>query len=491
MSPTGYTCEPPPIPIRSPSTKNLPDAGLVRYLLQFEFPLVVDTLMVLNNLLTKTLLAAVCAAALMEAHSAGTTQAAAGVPGEGSCTSCHTMSSPGSGALTITFPSSGTYQPGVKQHLKLTITDANAKRWGFQVTARLLANTQVQAGSFTPGSDSQFFCTQVGFVNNSVGTSCPSQQPLTYVEQTYDGTHVSSSTAPGSITYEFDWTPPSDTNAGSVVFYAAGLASNNDGGTGGDTTYVARFIVFQATTPLQPIISSVQNVSGVQSTITQGGVIVINGSGLAGKSRSIADSELINGQFPTSADGVSVTVAGAPAYIMRLDPKKLTVAVHEVATLGLVPVVVTNNGLASSAFSADLEPVAPALFLRTGNYVTATHSSDGTPVAPALAFLDQPSSPAKSGETINLITTGLGITNPSIAAGIVTTAPGAVLKETPVVLIGGQQCVVNGAALVPGLTGVYQVSVVVPQGLPNGDAAVTVQVSGVQSDPGFVIPVRN
>src|SRR5882724_7704236 len=145
-----------------------------------------------RDLITKTLLAAVCAAAIAHAHSAGATQASAGVPGEGDCTSCHTVGPIGAGAVTVAFSDkTGTYQPGVSQHLTVTITDpptadrilsTTAKRWGFQLTARLRANQQIQAGTFTPGTDSQLCCTNIGGVNFSQGTTCPAQQPLIYAE---------------------------------------------------------------------------------------------------------------------------------------------------------------------------------------------------------------------------------------------------------------------------------------------------------------------
>ena len=435
-----------------------------------------------RDLITNTLLAAVCAAAIAHAHSAGTTQVAAGVPGEGNCVSCHTVGPTGDGGVVMTFPNSNiTYQAGVSQHLKVTITDSTAKRWGFQLTARLHTNSQLQGGTFTPGTDSQLFCTNIGSVNYSLGSTCPSQQPLSYLEHTYDGTHINT-TPSGKIVYEFDWTPPSDNNAGNVIFYVAGLASNNDGGVGGDITYLNRYIVTPATLPDVPVISSIQNVSGIQSTITSGAQINIRGSGLAPKSRSIGPSELINGQYPSTADGVQVTIAGVPAYITALDPARISVIVPKTDALGIVNVQVTNGSQTGAAYTADLETVAPAFMLSSPKYVLAVHL-DGTAVGPA--------TPAQPGETIVLTSVGLGVANPPVDPGIVATdTKPSNLVETPLVLFNGLGTLAQGAVLVPGLAGVFGVTVQVPSDVPDGDALIQIQVSGVQSDTGFYLAVK-
>jgi len=445
-----------------------------------------------RDLVTKTLLAALFAAATAHAHSAGTTQSSSGVPGEGDCTVCHTVGPVGTGGVTIkSSDTSGTYQAGVAQHLTITITDSTAKRWGFQLTARLQSNQQIQGGSFTPGTDSQLFCTNIGGVNYSQGTTCPPQQPLIFAEQTFDGTHINKTTAVGSITYQVDWIPPADSNAGTVVLYVGGLASNNDGDVAGDITYNSRSVIRPAVVPNIPVITSVLNPSGVQSTITQGEIISIRGTGLSPTSRSIQDSELINGQYPNIADGVQVTIGGQPAYLMVLDPSRIRAIVPKTDALGFVSVQVNNNGVSTIPFTVDLEPVAPAFFLFNSTYVLATHL-DGTAVAPVGANPGQASSPAAPGETIVLTVVGLGPTNPSIDPGIyVPDGTVANLTTTPLVLFNGVGTLAQSATLITGLpAGVLSVTVQVPSNAPDGDMPIQIQVDGVQSDPGFYLPIK-
>ena len=446
-----------------------------------------------RDLITKTLLTAVCAAALAQAHSAGTTQSSSGVPGESDCTACHSLTSIGTGGVTLTSADkTKTYQPGVSQHLTVTITDSVAKRWGFQVTARLQSNQQLQAGAFKPGTDSQLFCTNIGGVNYSLTTTppCPAQQPLGFIEQTFDGTKINTK-QPGSTTYEFDWIPPTDPNAGTVILYAAAIASNNDGAVAGDITYNTRVIVTPAVVPNLPVITSVTNPSGIQSTITSGQTVTIQGSMLASTSRAIGSDELLNGQYPQNADGVGVTIAGVPAYLVFIDPVTIKAIVPRTDALGLVKVVVTNANQTSVGYLVDLESVAPAFLLwNNTSYVMAFHL-DGTAVAPTGSVGGQTSSPAKPGETIVLTVSGLGPTNPDSAPGIVVlpaTSPS--LVETALVLFNGLATEAQSATLVPGSAGVYAVSVQVPSDAPDGDLPVQIQVSSVQSDPGFSIPVK-
>jgi uncharacterized protein (TIGR03437 family) len=151
--------------------------------------------------------------------------------------------------------------------------------------------------------------------------------------------------------------------------------------------------------------------------------------------------------------------------------------------LGLVDVVVNNNGASSVAYAADLEAVAPAFWLATSKYVLAWHS-DGSAVTQA--------APARPGETIALTAMGLGVTSPPFAPGIVVPdGTYSSLVETPLVLFNGSSTLAQGAALVPGLAGVFNVNVQVPGDVQAGDVAVQLQVSGVQSDVGFYLPVAN
>ena len=92
--------------------------------------------------------------------------------------------------------------------------------------------------------------------------------------------------------------------------------------------------------------------------------------------------------------------------------------------------------------------------------------------------------PAARGGFISIFCTGLGATNPMVAAG--QAAGSSPLSESlikPVVLIGGVAADVLFAGLAPGFAGLYQVNVAIPQGVQPGSAvSLVLSQEGVPSN---------
>src|SRR5215471_8367850 len=77
------------------------------------------------------------------------------------CTQCHTGTplNGGGGSVRITFPGGLSYTPGQTQNLTVTITDAVAATYGFEMSARMeSAPNAQQAGSFTAGTNQKVVC---------------------------------------------------------------------------------------------------------------------------------------------------------------------------------------------------------------------------------------------------------------------------------------------------------------------------------------------
>jgi len=158
------------------------------------------------------------------------------------CTRCHGgMIGPGAnGSVTVSFPGAHTFTPGVKQHLVVTIADSAARRWGFQMTARLASGTSTQAGNFTAGADgfTQLVCTQTNFRSQTFGNACATNgMPLQYIEHSAAGSRLGTT---GGVIYEFDWIPP-DSTGNNVILYVAAMGANGDNSDRGDRTYTARY----------------------------------------------------------------------------------------------------------------------------------------------------------------------------------------------------------------------------------------------------------
>jgi uncharacterized protein (TIGR03437 family) len=485
--------------------------------------------------INKALIAAIAAAApiLLFSYSEGPDAGVAGVPGEASCTACHSGGS-GSGNVAVTFPGGLTYTPGVAQHLTVTVTDSSQRRWGFQLTARQASNSKAMAGTFTPGSDgfTQLACTQTTFQTETFGSSCAASTPLQYIEHTLKGTQ---SGVRNSASFQFNWTPPA-TDVGNVVVYVAANAANGDNNTTGDHIYLQHYTLsVAAPTPPPtppPTITTVANAASSDPSVAPGAWVTITGSNLANTSRSWRADEIVNGQLPTQLDGVSVTIDGNPAFVSAIDPSQITVQAPDDASLGPVSVVVTNNGIASSSFTIPLQAESPGLYQWSAPYLVAiqancgevssagpftgvaTSTAPATPagavnllgmsfaptdptancnlVSPAGLFDGVTTVPAQPGEVVVFWGTGFGPTTPVAPAGQLVPA-GQVdsVVNTPSVLIGGVPAQVVSAVLTPGNAGLYQITVQVPNGLSDGDQPVTCQVNGIQTPTGVVITVQN
>ncbi|MGH9759389.1 MAG: choice-of-anchor V domain-containing protein, partial [Blastocatellia bacterium] len=169
------------------------------------------------------LLILLTAAIVVYAHATGPDRGYTGAPGDlGDCTACHDtfgFANVGPGSVAIghlpTF-----YQPGQSYTVSVSVQDPNARRWGFELTS--LDSSGHRSGTFTP-LDS---FTQIA----STGFQILDRQ---YIEHTEIGTFAGTS---GGHTWNVQWTAPS-TDTGTVKFYVAGNAANNDGTNQNDYIY--------------------------------------------------------------------------------------------------------------------------------------------------------------------------------------------------------------------------------------------------------------
>jgi uncharacterized protein (TIGR03437 family) len=424
---------------------------------------------------------------LVWAYGAGPSVGKAGVPGESTCmeAGCHlgTGLNTGGGSVRVTFPGGMTYTPGLKQHLVVTIADATARAWGFQLTARLSTNPRGMAGSFT--STDRFTAVVCGatptdpgeiFLDFGPNQNCPVNRPLAYMEHTIAG---SSRERPLSQTYEFDWTPPS-TNVGNIVIYVAGNAANNNQNESGDKIYTASYTLTPAPPASAPAISvtaGVVNGASFAPGVVPNSWMTIRGTNLSPTTTNW-DRSIVEGQLPTSLDGVSVTVGGRPAYINYISPTQINALAPSVGA-GTMDVTVTNPAGTSPAVTANSLVLMPAFFPWPENGVVATRL-DGSSIGKFAG-----AGPARPDEVVILWGTGFGPTNPQIPVGSVT-LPGVPYRVTSTVsvTVGGAPAEFIGAALSNGFVGLYQVAIRIPANAPTGD------LGGAQSPSGPIIPVQ-
>jgi uncharacterized protein (TIGR03437 family) len=236
-----------------------------------------------------------------------------------------------------------------------------------------------------------------------------------------------------------------------------------------------------------PAISRVANAAGAISTIAPNSWVEIDGSNLAPatSTRSWKANDFVNNQMPTQLDGVSVSVNGKAAYVSYVSPKQINILTPPDAMTGPVTVRVAVNGSASASFTAQAQAVAPAFFtLGTSPYVAGMHA-DYSYLGPSTLYPGY-TAPAKPGETILVYANGFGATTKSITAG--SPNQSGTLARMPDVQIGGVPATVQFAGLVsPGL---YQLNVVVPANVPDGDQFITATYSGATTQTGALVAVH-
>ena len=230
-----------------------------------------------------------------------------------------------------------------------------------------------------------------------------------------------------------------------------------------------------------PAIASggIVNAASASAGIAPGAWTAIYGTNLAATTYSLASSDIVGNQIPTTLAGVSVQIDGNAAYMDYVSPTQLNVLTPADTKTGSVQVTVKNSAGTSSSVAATLQTILPGLFTLSG-YVRAVRVSDGAILSAAI--------PAKSGDVIELYGTGFGPTTPLATPGLVFT--GAYPTTNMVtVTIGGVSASVSFAGLVgPGL---YQVNLTVPSGLAAGDNAVIASVGGFSTQSGALLTISN
>jgi uncharacterized protein (TIGR03437 family) len=237
-----------------------------------------------------------------------------------------------------------------------------------------------------------------------------------------------------------------------------------------------------------PTISSLVNGASFQSGIVANSLATIFGSSLT-TFKDTWDSGIVDGQFPTMVDDVTVTVGGQPAYPNYISPGQINIVVPDVAP-GPQDVIVTNSAGSSTAFSATVSQFGPAFFSWPNNQVVATRQ-DFSYAVQAGTFPSLTTVPAAPGDVIILWGVGFGPTTPTPPAGVETPSDQIYSSSTlPTVTVNNIPATVYGAALAPGFAPIYQVAIQVPTALTDGDWQVLASIGGVTSPVGMVLTVQ-
>ncbi len=240
-----------------------------------------------------------------------------------------------------------------------------------------------------------------------------------------------------------------------------------------------------------PSISLVVPVYSTVSIIQPGEWITIYGSNLS------VGNAVWNGDFPLSLSGTSVEINGKSAYLSFVSPDQINLQAPDDTATGTVSVVVTSTsgratgtvtmGQFAPSFNLLDERHVAAVILRTnglGAYGGGAYDILG-PTGDCFGYRTVAAQP---GDVVELFGVGFGPTTPTVLAGKIFS--GAAPTNNPVTVY------INNFPITPtfvGLSsaGLYQINLIVPPGLGEGDVPIQAMVGGMQTQPGvlFSLPL--
>jgi uncharacterized protein (TIGR03437 family) len=204
---------------------------------------------------------------------------------------------------------------------------------------------------------------------------------------------------------------------------------------------------------------------GAFSAIAPGSWIEIYGSNLAGTTANWNNS-FTGVNAPTALANTTVTIAGLSAFIDYVSPGQVNVQVPSGVSSGSQQIVVATAAGQSAAYPITINGTeagmwAPAMFQVGGKQYVGAQLPDGTWVLPTGAVSGYTSRPANPGETITMYGVGFGPVNTAVPAGQIVSGMSSL--TTPFAMyFGSAQVSLSYSGLAPGLVGVYQFNVVVP-----------------------------
>lgn len=215
-----------------------------------------------------------------------------------------------------------------------------------------------------------------------------------------------------------------------------------------------------------------------KSITAPGAFITIYGENLGLEPRFGFDKP---GEFPLELGGVQVLFNGIPAPLLYTSPGQVNLQVPYDLNSSEYRMTIRRGELVSAPSALGVGTASPAIATLTG-----TGSGQGQvyriPADGATAFAT-PENPARAGESILIVTTGLGATNPFFDEGKAVPSDNQIAAAGNIeVAIGTQMATDVKAYLAPGQIGIYFVSAVLPAEPPTGEAVpVVVRANGVDS----------
>ncbi|MBZ5633609.1 MAG: SMP-30/gluconolactonase/LRE family protein [Acidobacteriia bacterium] len=223
------------------------------------------------------------------------------------------------------------------------------------------------------------------------------------------------------------------------------------------------------------------------SSVAPGSWIEIHGSHLGSHARAWTAADFHGAQAPTSLDGTAVTIGSQAAFIAYISENQINAQIPSGVGLGPQEIRVTTAAGTSDPQTITVNEVQPGLLAPTSfklgdkQYAEALFQDGATLALPAGAMSGamqvSAARPARPGETMILYGVGFGPVTPDAGPGDVVQHNNSLILPFEVFL-GGVRAMVHYAGLAPGMIGLYQFHVVVPDTAAGDAVPVTFSIGG-------------
>ncbi len=265
--------------------------------------------------------------------------------------------------------------------------------------------------------------------------------------------------APGSATSDpqglVQTTVTAGSTAGNIVVTA----------TAGGVTATATLSSHAAGATLSS--ASFTNAASGAAGMTPCGFVTVTGNGVAPGVQGVVAAQTFFGAYPYSLAGVSITVNNIPVPIQAVANDQFGQRANFQAPCELsgttATVVVTVNTVPTTVTSVPVQSVQPGIFTYTGSnnkvYGAVIREVDGTYVTAT--------NPARQGEKVYVVLTGLGQATPTLVTNSIGTGSQNVTLPT-LVFLGDSVIPGISARYLFGWVGAYLVEFQVPADAPTG-----------------------
>ncbi|MCB1020164.1 MAG: hypothetical protein KDC27_09550, partial [Acidobacteria bacterium] len=210
-----------------------------------------------------------------------------------------------------------------------------------------------------------------------------------------------------------------------------------------------------------PLAAQTLNEGGVvdaasfKPVLSRGGIGSLFGVDLASSTAAAPSIPL-----PTTLGTAQVLIDGTPAPLYFVSAGQINFQVPFEAPLsGTVSVTVVRGGVTSNAVSVAVAPYAPGIFANPATGEPIVVKQDNSLVTAA--------NPAQPGDVLVIYVTGIGdLLNPPSTGAASLSDPLAAATVAPTVTVGGVATTVYFAGLTPGLVGLGQINIGLPETFP-------------------------